>query len=68
MKTVLKSIVTFFKCWFGKIKSGKNVYVGLDVKVVNRGTCTLSDNVIVRPSSYLYVNYKVSQLFLGEGT
>jgi acetyltransferase-like isoleucine patch superfamily enzyme len=68
MKRVLKSSITFFKCRFNKIKSGRNVYIGLDVKIVNRGTCILSDNVIIRPSSDLYVNHMASQIFLGEGT
>lgn len=47
---------------------GGGNYIGINVKFVNRGHITLGNNVIIRPSSYVYANGTDSIVSFGNGT
>lgn len=69
IKDIIKSIGTFYKSKLYKISTGKHCYIGLNVNIVNHGTITLDDNVIIRPSTELYTHLrKKSILKFGNGT
>ncbi len=65
MKKYLQRFIGCFKCILSGIKSQKNCYLGLSVKVYNRGCIELGKNVKVRPGTGLYCNKKCS-LVLGD--
>lgn len=63
----IKSVITFWKVKANHIDSGGQNYIGLDVKIVNRGCIKVGSNVIVRPSTCIYANEKKSIVCLSEG-
>lgn len=69
MKKILKSIIAFFKAYTNNIQlAGGGSYIGVDVKLVNRGKIKVFKNVIIRPSSHIYAGSKTSIIEFGEGT
>lgn len=65
---LVKRLITFVKiksnhlsCVFGAS------YIGLDVKIVNRGQIVFGENVIIRPSTGLYTNPGI-MLSIGSNT
>lgn len=65
---VIKGLITFFKVRANHLNSGGGNYVGFDVKFVNRGTITLGDSVIIRPSTRVYAGSSNSSILFGDGT
>lgn len=65
---LVKEIISHFKAKLNGIKIGKGNYIGIDVKFVNRGNITTGDNVIIRPSSFVYANTPNSIVSFGNGT
>ena len=53
---LIKNVITFCKLKKYHIDSGGVNYIGIDVKVVNRGKILLGNKVIIRPSTGLYTN------------
>lgn len=66
--SILKSAITFFKAKSNHINSGGQNYIGFDVKFVNRGTITLDNSAIIRPSTRVYAGNSRSLIILGNGT
>ena len=65
VKQMIQDLIGNVKCAMGHIQHGKYCYVGINVKIVNRGGVILGDNVKVRPSSGLYTNSK-SKIVMGN--
>lgn len=65
---ILKHIITFIKVKVNHLNSGGANYIGLDVKFVNRGTITLGNFVIIRPSTRIYASNAQSLVSFGDGT
>lgn len=64
---LIKNVITFIKVKANHIDSGGANYIGLHVKFINRGRISLGDNVIIRPSSCIYANGKMSVVKFGNG-
>lgn len=62
---IVKSLITFLKVKANHLDVGGQNYIGLNVKIVNRGKMLLGNNVIIRPSSGLYTNPGIT-LVLGD--
>lgn len=67
---LVKRLVTFVKIKSNHLNCvcGGGIYIGLDVKFVNRGTITLGDSVIIRPSTRVYAGNPQSLVSFGNGT
>lgn len=69
IKNLIKSLATLLKIKCNNnIVVGAHDYIGLNVKIVNRGKMIFADNVIIRPSTGLYTHIDKSILEFGEGT
>ena len=53
---LVKRLITFVKIKSNHLSCGGANYIGLDVKIVNRGQIVFGKNVIIRPSTGLYVS------------
>ncbi len=60
MKKYLQWFIGFFKCVLSGVKSQKKCYLGLNVKIYNKGQIELGKNVKVRPGTGLYCNKNCS--------
>ena len=67
IKTI-KDLITFIKVKANHLHSGGANYIGFDVKFVNRGTITLGNSVIIRPSTRVYAGNAQSLVSFGDGT
>lgn len=65
---LVKTFFTYLKIKFNHINSGGQNYIGLDVKIVNRGLISLGTSVIIRPSTRIYAGNSRSEVFFGDGT
>lgn len=69
MKGFLKTLIGWLKCRANHIEYNKDTYIGINVKIINRGgELELKPNVIIRPSCDLFVHTSGSLLSIGEGT
>ena len=66
IKEFLQRAIGELKCIINHIKFGKNVYVGLNVKVVNIGEVALGNNVKIRPSSGIYTRLSSSRIIFED--
>lgn len=57
---ISKALITFMKAKLSHIEMGGQDYIGVNVKIVNRGNMKFGRNVIVRPSTGLYTNPSVT--------
>ena len=64
---LIKNVITFWKVKANHVNSGGANYIGLDVKIVNRGKISLGNNVIIRPSTCVYANIDKSVVSVGSG-
>jgi acetyltransferase-like isoleucine patch superfamily enzyme len=67
IKKIIQCLIGVCKCKLNNIGYKKNVYIGLTNKIVNNGKLIISENVIIRPGTGLYVN-KGSSLSIGPNT
>ena len=64
----IKYLITLVKIKSNHLRcDGGGNYVGLDVKIVNRGYIKIGRNVIVRPSTCIYANENKSIVNLNDG-
>lgn len=68
IKDIIKNVVTLLKVKSNKICAGTKCYIGLNVKVVNRGHIKLEENVIIRPLTHIYANAEKSSIQFNSGT
>lgn len=65
---LVKRLITFVKIKSNHLSCVWGAsYIGLDVKIVNRGQIVLGKNVIIRPSTGLYTNPGI-MLSIGSNT
>ena len=64
---LVKRLITFVKIKNNHLKCGGANYIGLNVKIVNRGQIVFGKNVIIRPSTGLYTNPGI-MLSIGSNT
>ena len=53
---LVKKLITFIIIKGNRLNCGGACYVGLSVKIVNRGCIKFGSNVTVRPSTCIYAN------------
>ena len=46
---IVKKILGNLYSWLGKVKAGRNIYIGPGGKIVNRGRFVCGDDVVIRP-------------------
>lgn len=64
---LIKKLITFIKIKCNHVSSEGGNYIGLDVKIVNRGKIVFGKDVIIRPSTGLYTNPGI-MLSIGSNT
>ena len=64
---LVKKLITFIIIKGNRLNCGGASYIGLDVKIVNRGKIVFGENVIIRPSTGLYTNPGI-MLSIGSNT
>lgn len=64
---LVKKCITFIKIKSNRLNCGGASYIGLGVKIVNRGCIKFGSNVIVRPSTCIYANGTKSMVCLSDG-
>ena len=64
---LVKKLITIIKIKSNRLNCGGASYIGLGVKIVNRGCIKFGSNVIVRPSTCIYANETKSLICLSDG-
>jgi acetyltransferase-like isoleucine patch superfamily enzyme len=68
MRDLIKNIVGIIKCKLNGITfSSKNIYVGFNTKIINRGSISISEYVSVHSCCYLYAHLSGSSIKFGKG-
>lgn len=67
IKKLVKYIIGWLKCHCYNIEYKRNCYLGIGLKIVNRGSINLSKNTIIRPFSHLYTG-KNATISIGENS
>lgn len=63
IKQTLQRIIGYCKCRLNGIRQSGKCYIGLNCKIVNRGSMLVGEGVIVRPSTDMYTS-KGAQLII----
>ncbi|MDR3309575.1 MAG: acyltransferase [Tannerella sp.] len=67
IKRGFKRMLGLFKTVLNGVKAGRNVYVGFNGKIINRGMMTLGDNVSLRGGRF-YTAHGASRLLIDSGS
>lgn len=68
IKDIVKNCIGIIKSFLAHVKSGKNVYIAINVHFRNRGKIILGNDVIIRPSCDIYTISKWGRMELGDQT
>jgi acetyltransferase-like isoleucine patch superfamily enzyme len=66
IKQYLKNSIGWLKCKLNHVTYASIPYIGMGVKIINKGGVALGRNVIIRPSTHIWCSSKDSQILLGN--